>query len=143
MKIIPLDSGWFVRLDPGDEFLENLKSFASSNGVKFAAIISGVGMIEHAKMGFFCVPKNDYDVFSLEEGPYDLSSVSGNISLLENQPWPHLHIVVNKAGGGTFSGHVLRATCHITTEMIISNYSNIPVIRKKTTFLPASRLDYV
>jgi predicted DNA-binding protein with PD1-like motif len=143
MKTIELSNGWLLRLDAGDEFLESLRLFASSNNVKFAAIMSGVGMIERARMGFFCIPKNDYDTFNLENGPYDLSNVSGNISLLENQIWPHVHIVTNKNGGETCSGHVLEAICHITAEIFIVDYSNFPVVRKKSKNLPASRLDNV
>ncbi len=141
MKAIELPNGWFLRLDPGDEFIESLKRFAHSYDIKFAAILSGVGMIEQAKMGFFCVPKDEYDIFHLDNGPYDLSNISGNISEFEGQKWPHLHIVTNKIGGETYSGHVLSAICYITAEIFITDYSRIPVIRKKNPDLPASRLE--
>jgi predicted DNA-binding protein with PD1-like motif len=141
MKIIDLPNGWFLRLDPGDEFIDSLKRFADSRDVKFAAIASGVGMIERAKMGFFCIPKDDYDVFDLDDGPYDLSSVSGNISQFDGQKWPHLHIVTNKMGGETYSGHVLSAICYITAEIFIADYSSDPIVRKRNPGFPASRLD--
>jgi len=143
MKTIELSGGWLLRLDSGDEFIECLKLFANSNKVKFAAIMSGVGMIERARMGFFCIPKNDYDIFNLDNGPYDLSSMSGNISQLDDQPWPHVHIVTNKIGGQTYSGHVLNAICYITVEIFIVDYSNSKIVRTKTSNFPASRLDNV
>ena len=143
MKTIKLFNGWLLRLDTGDELIDSIRLFANANNVKFAAITSGVGMIEHARMGFFCIPKNNYDLFELNNGPYDLSSISGNISQLEDQAWPHVHIVVNQNGGGTYSGHVLSAICHITAEIFITDYSGFPVVRKRNSNLPATRLEDV
>lgn len=143
MKTIELSNGWLLRLDTGDELIDSLRSFATSNNIRFAAITSGVGMINYARMGFFCIPKNDYDIFNLDNGPYDLSSISGNIAELENQTWPHVHIVVNKKGGLTYSGHVLSAICHITMEIFITDYSGYSVIRKRNLNLPATRLEDV
>lgn len=143
MKTIELSNGWLLRLDTGDELIESLRLFAISNNVKFAAITSGVGMIMHAQMGFFCIPKNDYDIFNLNNGPYDLSSISGNIAELENQTWPHVHIVVNEQGGMTYSGHVLSAICHITAEIFLTDYTGFSVERKRNSNLPATRLENV
>lgn len=143
MKTIKLFNGWLLRLDTGDELIDSLRLFANSNNVKFAAITSGVGMIESARMGFFCIPKNDYDIFDLNTGPYDLSGISGNISQLEDQTWPHVHIVVNHKGGRTYSGHVLSAICHITAEIFITDYSSFSVVRKRNSNHPATRLEDV
>ncbi len=141
MKAIELANGWLLRLDSGDEFIGGLKEFAKGNDIKFAAVMSGVGMIERAQMGFFCIPQNDYDVFNLDNGPYDLSNISGNLSQLENQIYPHIHIVTNKMGGETFSGHLLSAVCHVTAEIFIVQYSDFPIVRTKTIDIPATRLD--
>ncbi len=143
MKIFDISTGWFLRLDPGEELIACLKSFGSSNEVTFASITSGVGMVSEAEMGFFCVPKDDYDRFHLTDGDYDLSVLSGNISVLNGQCWPHVHMVVNKIGGTTYSGHVLSAICHITMEIFVTNHSESPVVRCKSKGLPASRLDVV
>ena len=55
--------------------------------------------------------------------------------------WPHIHIVANKLGGETCSGHVLEAKTHITIEMFIVNYSSSSVVRKKIKNIPATRLE--
>ncbi|MGA8156780.1 MAG: PPC domain-containing DNA-binding protein, partial [Rhodoplanes sp.] len=71
---------FFIRLDQGDELIYSLKAFAQLYEIDFYAIISGVGMIEGLRLGFFCANDNDYDVHTIS-GLLDLSSVSGNLAI--------------------------------------------------------------
>lgn len=131
------DNFAFMRLEPGEGLVESLIAFAKSENVDFATITSGVGMIDGLHMGFFCVNNNDYDTYRIA-GVYDLSSISGNITLFEGEPRPHVHIVANKPNYETVSGHLMEAKAHITMEVGLSLVTGTGFRRKTELGRPAT-----
>jgi predicted DNA-binding protein with PD1-like motif len=129
----------FVRLDPGEEILDVLRSVSVETPIHVASISSGVGMLKSAVLGFFEVPLDDY-VPTDYEGPLDLSVVSGNITWRDGVPVPHVHVVFNDREMRTISGHLLRGICHITVELFLSHPSDLSLTRSKVAGLPATRI---
>ncbi len=128
----------FVRLDPGDTLVSSLKEACAAAKIGEASIVSGVGMLSHARLGFFRVENDDYDVRDFD-GLHDLSLVCGNISLKGGEVWPHVHAVFNTDDFETISGHVIEATTHITMEVYLST-SDLAIHREKVAGCPATRL---
>lgn len=128
----------FVRLDPGARVVASLVQLSEEAEIEVAAIISGVGMLDHVQMGFFDVAKDDYDVTDLA-GPFDLSSVLGNITRRDGQAVPHVHAVFNRPDFSTASGHVIEASVHITLELFLSR-TRLDLERVKLSGCPATRI---
>lgn len=139
MEIVNDAANVFVRLEPGEQIIECLKTVARELDVRVAAIISGVGMISHVEFGFFCVQKDNYDRRTFD-GICDLSSIQGNITWLGDQPVPHVHMTVNRPDYDTLSGHVIEATCHITMEIFLQRMDELSLSRVKHENLPATRI---
>lgn len=116
MEHSPVGQGLFLRLEPGEELIESLRLFACEYRKEIYFVTSGVGMIQGLQLGFFCVNNNDYDITSIDE-ILDLSSIAGNICIRDGDWWPHVHIVANRPGFSTISGHVISATTHVTIEV--------------------------
>lgn len=127
----------FMRLEPGEELVENLTRLAVEEGIEFATITSGVGMIDGMELGFFCVNDNDYDTYRVA-GVYDLSSISGNIALFDGKPKPHVHIVANKPDFDTVSGHLMSCKAHITMEVGLTVFEKTGAHRRTEAGRPAT-----
>ena len=127
----------FLRLEPGEYLVKSLIDLAEKEKIEFATIVSGVGMIEGLEMGWFCVNDNDYDTYKVA-GTFDLSSISGNISLFQDKPRPHVHIVANKPSFDTVSGHLIDCRCHITMEIGLRLLENSNLKRQTEEGRPAS-----
>ena len=134
-----VDHHAFLRLDPGEEIVESLRSFARENGVRSAAILSGVGMLSRARLGFFEVELNDYRPAEFS-AIYDLSAVTGSITWRGEQPVPHVHVVFNNPEMSAFAGHLLEGICHITVELFIVILSDLNLVRHATPGRPATRI---
>ncbi len=129
----------FIRLEPGEKLVDCLCRIAREEPIDFALIISGVGMIEGTEMGYFCVNDNAYDTYRVA-GVYDLSSISGNISLFNGAPKPHVHIVANRPDFSTISGHLIECKAHITIEIGLQIIENSGIYRKAEAGRPATFL---
>lgn len=116
MEYYRTDTELFLRLEPAEPLVASLTDLATKEDIEFALIISGVGMVEGAELGFFCVNTNDYDKYRIA-GTYDLSSVAGNIAQFDGRPRAHVHIVANRPDFSTVSGHLIECRAHITIEV--------------------------
>jgi predicted DNA-binding protein with PD1-like motif len=129
----------FMRLEPGEKLVESLVNIANSERIDFALIVSGVGMIEGTEMGYFCVNDDMYDTYRIA-GAYDLSSISGNLSLFDGAPRPHVHIVANRPDFSTVSGHLIECKAHITIEIGLQIMENTGLRRTSEPGRPATFL---
>ncbi|KKS99422.1 MAG: hypothetical protein UV76_C0020G0001, partial [Candidatus Nomurabacteria bacterium GW2011_GWA2_43_15] len=60
---------------------------------------------------------------------YEIVSLNGNISLVEDKPFVHLHIMLGDSDYRTFGGHLGSAVVDITCEIAI-NMSDSVINRK-------------
>jgi predicted DNA-binding protein with PD1-like motif len=130
----------FVRLETGEEIVTSLKEVARLKNIRAAAITSGVGMVSAVRLGFFCVPKDDYDNIHEIDKILDLSSIQGNITWLGDEPVPHIHMTMNDPVYNTYSGHIIEAICHITMEIFIRKLTGMTLNRVKLSGQPATRI---
>lgn len=128
----------FLRLDPDEGLIRSLKDVSEQYEIEVAFISSGIGMVKNPEMGFFCIEQNDYNkrVF---HGVYDLNSIQGNITRLNNDIVPHIHITFNDEKFSTISGHLIECYCHITMEIFI-DITNAKLDRRIVKGLPATRI---
>lgn len=129
----------FIRLEPGEPVIHSLKEVARDHEIRVGAITSGVGMLARAKLGFFCIPMDDYQIHEIDE-IMDLSSIEGNITWRNENPVPHVHMTMNKPDYTTISGHIIEAWCHITMEIFVRRLSGANLVRAKVPGVPATRI---
>lgn len=134
------DGDIFLRLDPGEEIIDALKLCSRRHNIQAASINSGVGMADGIEFGFYCIPKGGYEKTRVM-GIRDISSIEGNITWLDNSPYPHVHMTINDANHRTMSGHVMSATCHITMELVLHRLDALEITRKTVEGKPASTVE--
>jgi len=137
MEYYRKENDLFVRLDPREYLVKSLTALAEKEKIEFAIIVSGVGMIEGLKMGWFCINSNDFDTYTVA-GIYDLNSISGNIATFNEKKKAHIHIVANHPDFSTVSGHLIDCQCRITMEIGLKVFSNSGLERKEKEGRPAT-----
>jgi len=139
MEISNKEAFIFLRLDPDEELIECLRLLATKLSLESAAIVSGVGMLNGACLGFFSATENKYHETAFE-GIYDLSSVHGNITKMNGKPHPHIHMTFNDSKHVTYSGHVTSAICHLTMELWLLKMDVLGLERRIVENRPSSRI---
>jgi len=108
-----------VRLMKGEDMLDSLTAFIRENEIK-SGFINGIGALSTTQLGYF--DGTDYQKFVITEN-VELTSLTGNIALLNGQPMLHIHALVSDPSGVTNGGHVFSG-CIIdpTGEFIIHEF---------------------
>lgn len=109
--------GYVLALEPGDELIRSLIEFARHRDVD-AAIISGLGAVRAVELGFYHLAQQDYERRRFDE-PLEACSLTGNIALLDGEPFPHVHGVFSRPDCTTVGGHVFEAVCAVTLEIAV------------------------
>jgi len=109
--------GYLIRLEGNEELIGALQSFAKGQSIK-GALISGIGTIYDAELGFYEREKREY-IKKLFPGDYEVVSLSGNISYFEEKPVIHCHITISGKDFISYSGHLFSAKTAATMEIFL------------------------
>lgn len=97
-----------ARLDHGSEIVNQITEIAREKQIEVATFYA-IGALSRADLGCYDQASHEYHVSAIEE-PVELASCSGNISLLEGQPFVHAHAVLADGQGQVLAGHLVRGT---------------------------------
>ena len=106
------------RLEIGEALMESVQKIAASENVKLASI-SGIGACSKIEMGYIDLSIKDY-VFKIFEGNMEILQATGNITLKDGEPFPHIHISVANEECKAFGGHLNEATISATFEGVMT-----------------------
>jgi len=107
----------FIRLFPDEDINEKLVEACRLHNVKTAVVVSAVGQLKKAKIGYFKT-KGDYTPEKFEK-PFEILSLTGSICLQEREYLLHLHIVLGDEDKKTFGGHFIQGTVGVTAEIVL------------------------
>lgn len=118
MKFSKTDFGYVAMLEPGEEILSTLSSFAETQTIGSAAL-QGIGAATELTIGYFDREKRNYVKKTLV-GEYEVLSLTGTISFFDGSPWVHTHIVVAGPGFETIGGHLFSGKVTVTIELVLT-----------------------
>ena len=72
-------------------FFDALLGVLKKENIVSAVVLSGIGMLKDFEIGYFNTETKQYET-ALFEKPCELISLSGNITLKDNEIFPHLHV---------------------------------------------------
>jgi predicted DNA-binding protein with PD1-like motif len=121
------ESGYLVQLEKGEDLVEALTDFATSHRITCASV-QGIGAIEDISLGFFNCETKTYDE-KVFEGEYELLNALGNISLVDDKPFVHLHAQISGSDYKVFGGHLFSGKIAVTGEFFV--YPKTLVINRK------------
>ncbi len=103
--------------DKGDEVVEQLLAFAKQEKVT-AASFTGIGAFSDVTLGFFERERKDYKRIPLAE-QVEVLTLAGDITLKDGTPQVHAHVVVGKADGTAWGGHLVEGHVWPTLELVL------------------------
>ena len=117
---------YFLRIDKDEDLFETILSWAVEHNVT-CAHLSGIGALKDVELGFYHLSEKSYErkLFPKEA---ELLSLEGNISLLDEKPFLHLHAVLGDENFNAFGGHLFSAKVAVTCEV---NIRPIPATAKR------------
>ena len=117
----------FLTLAKGDFINESITEVAIKEGIKLAWI-NGIGALENIEIGYFNLPKKGYAKTHFQ-GEYELTSLIGNITLKDDEPYVHTHITFSDTDYIVRGGHLFDAQITAAGEFFISMGEN-PIHRE-------------
>jgi predicted DNA-binding protein with PD1-like motif len=106
-----------VRLEKGEEVITSIKELCKNENIK-AGSISAIGATDHVIIGVYKVKEQKYYSNTFDED-LEITSLTGNISVMNDEPYLHIHATFGNVEGKCIGGHLNEARISATCEMII------------------------
>ncbi len=110
---------YVVVFETGEELAAGLQAFAQREkltGSSFKAI----GAFSSVKLAWFDWEKKEYRPSVVFNEQVELVSLIGDVALKDGDPQVHAHVVVARADGVAYGGHLLEACVRPTCEVILT-----------------------
>jgi len=120
------------RFEDGKDVIESLKRVTKEHKIQSGIILNGIGMLRNFEISFYSREKATYVTTKFNK-PVELLSLSGNISLRNDETFFHLHVVLAKEDTTALGGHLKKAIVHNTLEGVIVKLSKIKLTRDPET----------
>jgi uncharacterized protein len=111
------DFGYLIYLEPGDELLRCLIQFAREQEVD-TAIVSGLGSVSELELGTGGSRDREHRRSTLQE-PLEICSLTGTLTLVDGEPFPHLHGSFARQDHSLVGGHIYQAVCAMGAELAL------------------------
>lgn len=117
MKYQRFEQTIIVRMDKGEDIVEQVKNVALKEKIKLASI-SALGAINEFTVGVFKTKEKKYYANEFK-GDFEIVSLTGTINTMNDEYYCHMHLSVGNDQGQVFGGHLNKAIVSATCEMVI------------------------
>lgn len=107
----------FARVDKGEELLVSLKKIGINEKIRLAHI-RGLGATNRFTVGVYKPQEKRY-CSNHFEGDYEITSLTGTITTMNEEYYAHIHISAGDEKGRVVGGHLNEAWISVTCEMVI------------------------
>lgn len=111
-------STYFLRIDKGEEILEQLQVMAEKEQIKLATV-QALGAVNDFTVGVFNTTEKKY-YSNHFEGTYEIVSLTGTVTTKDGAFYAHLHMSAGDDKGLVVGGHLNRAMVSATCEMVVT-----------------------
>ncbi len=126
----------------GEDVFETLTDFCEREGIE-SAVYSALGAVEKIRLGYYDLASKQYGSKEYQHA-HEVASMTGNIALVDEKPFIHMHAVLSDTAPGTenlcVGGHVFAATVAVTLEVHLTVF-NEPVTRSHDEGIGLKLLD--
>jgi len=105
------------KLKHGADLLEELTDICNQDNIRLGRI-EALGAVQKARIGFYNQKNREYQCFNLD-GPHEITSLIGNVSLKEGSSIVHAHITLAAENGAAYGGHLMPGTVIFACEFIL------------------------
>lgn len=109
-----------ARIDKGEEIVASIREICVKEKICLGKV-NAIGAVNRARIGLFETGIKKYNSTELT-GDFEIVSLSGTVTMMDGEPYLHLHINLADSGFKTFGGHLneayVSATCELTLHII-------------------------
>ena len=127
------------RIEKGEEIVTAFKEFCKLHNIK-SGFINGLGAVEDVQIAYYNVEEKKYHHKKLK-GDFEIVSLSGTISVFNEEPHIHLHIALGDEDFRITGGHLDHGIVSLTCEFIITGFDE-EIIRKPDPETGLNLLDF-
>lgn len=117
MKIRKTDQGIWVFVEKGDLIMKSLTDFCTGSQI-YNGFVTGIGAINNVELGVFDPESKSYNR-QIFPDTHELISCMGNITLKDDQPFIHAHVMISDHNMKTRGGHLFEANVAVVGEFFI------------------------
>ena len=117
MKYQRFEQTIIVRMDKGEDIVEQVKNVALKEKIKLASI-SALGAINEFTVGVFKTKEKKYYANEFK-GDFEIVSLTGTINTMNDEYYSHMHLSAGNDQGQVFGGHLNKAIVSATCDMVI------------------------
>lgn len=110
---------YLVVLERGEEIIQTLQSFCQQENIK-SGWLSGLGAVDEMTLGYYELRTKQYHWRNFS-GDLEVTSLTGNITQLENKAFLHIHTTISNEELQSFGGHLKSGRVGVTLEVLIDS----------------------
>ena len=115
------------KLSYGCDLLEELTDICIQKDITLGKI-EAIGAVQKACVGFYNQISREYQFLDFDR-PSEILNLTGNISIKDNKPFVHAHIMLADESGNAYGGHLAPGTIVFACEFIIYSFSGAELKR--------------
>ena len=115
------------RLDHGADLLGEIASLCRGADIRLARI-QAIGAVQKARLAYYDQAGKTYRSFEFSQ-PLEILSLAGNVSIRDEEPAVHAHLVLGDAKGNAFGGHLAEGTVVFACECIVEELVGAELVR--------------
>jgi hypothetical protein len=112
----------------GQDLLAAVAKKVQETGVRLG-VFSVIGAVSAAAFGYYDQQKRQYQTI-IRAGEYEIVTCSGNVSLKDDSPFVHAHILFGDEAGSSFGGHLMSPTIIFAAELHLQELAGEPLVRQ-------------
>lgn len=117
MEYRKLGDTYLVRLDRGEEILEQVEALARRENIALASV-QALGAVDRFTVGVYDTARKQYKANEFA-GAFEIVSLVGTIDQMDGQFYAHLHMSAGDSQGSVYGGHLNEARISATCEMVV------------------------
>lgn len=114
MKLVRIGNRFLARGEVGDQLPDALVKLARDHAWASGSL-TGLGGVKDVQLAYFDLARREYLPIHVA-GVVELVSLTGNLALVNGEPFWHLHAAVSDRNGTVTAGHLSGMTVAITVE---------------------------
>ena len=118
MKYARLEKNIAVMVEQDGNIHDALETICAAEQVA-AGTVSGFGGVNYLKLGIWNNAEAHYDYFETSAANMELTSLQGNITMLNGKPMAHIHVTAADDTFRVFGGHLVQGTVQNLMELFI------------------------
>lgn len=114
-------------LRAGTSLIDGLLEIAEQERIKTASV-EAIGGVNHVRLGYFNSKARRYEEHDFDEF-LEVTSLIGNVTLKDGQPFLHLHGTFGRRDTSVIGGHVISGAVFPLLEAVFTRTANIGLRR--------------